>query len=526
MPLFSTLAAPFKTRPHFWLLALVLLLGAALRCFDLSSLPMGLHGDEGIVGYEARRILNEGSIGPYSPASFGQPSGPIYFSAIGVALGGDEILSIRAWSAIFGVLTIAALFFVLRASLGASFALLSAFLLATLCWHIHYSRIAFPLVAWPLMCVFIIGALHQAQIRGGARWWLGAGFLNGLGVYVYKAHPLFGLIALGIAVWILVRDRAATATRGFWLAAYGLTALLTASPMILYALGSATKYNQQFALTSIFNQAAWESLPSLPAQIYFLVARYVLWWDWMTLRPIADRSDGAGLMPMISPVLAGLALWGFFAFKRREPLIQWSRWIVVLMPVAAVVTNEGLARRTFALAPFLCVLAVVGAVEIVRWSRQFAAKRAWMRQLAPGFVGILLATHAALSWRAYFVTFGQSPTQAWIFCDELTKSLAYMRSVPPGRPIYFYSSRWSINYDTRKFLAPDLNARDASPEFSKNRQLVWPPPSDNGAVWVFVGFYKELAPELHRLFPGTKFLQGTNSIAAENNGPAFLVLEN
>lgn len=525
MPSAQTFAAKLKKCPHCWLLAFILLLAVALRCFDLSSLPMGLHGDEGIVGYEARRILQEGSIGPYSAASFGQPAGPIYFSALGVALGGDEILSLRALSAIFGVLTVLALFFVTRASLGASTALLCAFVLATLTWHIHYSRIAFPLIAWPLMCVLIVGALHQAQIRGQARWWIGAGFLNGLGVYAYKAHPLFGLIALGIAVWILLRDDAATSRRLGWLGLYVVAAILAANFLMRYALDPANNYGGQFALTSIFNSDDWKALDSAPQKLGFLTARYFGWWSWMIWRPVVDYTDGAGIMPMISPVLAGLAAIGFSAYKRREPLIQWSRWIVVLVPVAAVVTNDGLARRTLAMAPFLCVLAVVGVVELVRWSRRVGAKRALVTRLTPGFVGMLLALHAALSWHAYFITFARAPVQAWIFCDDLTTSLAYMRALPHERPIYFYSSRWSVTYDTRKFLAPDLNARDASLEFSENKQLVWPPPTQNGAVWIFLDSYQARAPELHALFPDAKLLVGAPS-RAQPGEPSFVVLEN
>ncbi len=525
MPSAKTLAATIKARPHFWLLALILVLAAVVRCWDLSGLPMGLHGDEGIVGYEARRILREGSIGPYSPASFGQPAGPIYFSALGIALNGNEILSIRAWSAIFGVLTVLALFFVARASLGASSALLCAFSLATLCWHVHYSRIAFPLVAWPLMCVLIIGALQPAQIQKRARWWIGAGFLNGLGVYAYKAHPLFGLIALAIAAWVLLRDDATPSKRWAWLGLYLAAAVLAANFLMRYALDPANNYGGQFAMTSIFNGADWKALDAWPQKLWFLAARYLNWWDWMIFHPAVDTTDGAGIMPMISPILAGLALLGLLAYWRREPLVQWSRWIIILMPLAAVVTNDGLARRTFALAPFLCVLAVVGAVELVRWGRQFSGKRAFAARLMPGVVGVLIAAHAAFSWHAYFVTFARAPVQAWVFCDELTTALAYMRALPPSRPIYFYSSRWSITYDTRKFLAPDINARDGSLEFAPDQQLLWPPPAQDHAVWVLLDSYKARAPELQALFPDAKLLIGAPS-RAEVGEPAFVVLEN
>ncbi len=522
-------AAKLQKRPHFWLLALILLLAATLRCFDLSGLPMGLHGDEAITGYEARRILREGSIGPYSPATYGQPAGPMYFAALGVALGGDEILSIRALSAIFGVLTVLALFWGARAELNASTALIATFLLATLCWHVHYSRIAFPLIAWPLMCVLIIGATQQAQIRGQARWWFGAGFLNGLGVYTYKAHLLFGAIALGFAVWSTLRSDAATSRRPIYrwgcLGLYLVAAIVAANFLLRFALDPAHNYGGQFAQTSIFNADDWKTLDSAPRKLWFLIARYGSWWSWMIWRPVADYTDGAGIMPMISPVVAALSVVGFLAAKRRETLVQWSRWIVVLMPVAAVVTNDGLARRTLSLAPFLCVLAAIGAVEIVRWSRQFSGKRSFIARTMPGFVGTLLALHAALSWHAYFVTFARAPVQAWVFCDDLTNALAYMRSLPRERPIYFYSSRWSITYDTRKFLAPDLNARDASLEFSPDHQLLWPPPTEQGAVWIFLDSYQARAPELQAQFPNAKFLVGAPS-RAQPGEPSFVVLEN
>ena len=37
------------------------------------------------MGLEARRILDRGSIGPYSPTALGQPDGPMYLAASGPA---------------------------------------------------------------------------------------------------------------------------------------------------------------------------------------------------------------------------------------------------------------------------------------------------------------------------------------------------------------------------------------------------------------------------------------------------------
>ena len=100
-----------------------------------------------------------------------------------------------------------------------------------------------------------------------------------------------------------------------------------------------------------------------------------------------------------------------------------------------------------------------------------------------------------------------------------------MRALPREKPIYFYSSRWSVTYDTRKFLAPDLNARDASAEFSESHQLLWPPPANDGAVWVFLDSYQARARELQTLFPNAKWLNGAPS-RAQPGEPSFVVVEN
>src|SRR5579884_1308375 len=186
-----------------WEIALVagiLLIAAALRFWHLTSLPAGLHGDEAWTGIEGRRILREGWIGPCSPSALGQPSGPLYVTAVAVWLFGNTIFAVRLVPALMGLLTIAALYVVIRRNLGTWAALAGAALLALMDWHIHFSRIGFPLAAWPLTVVLAAGALMEALRTQDWRWWAAAGALTGLGIYAYNADPVFvaivGLFAL------------------------------------------------------------------------------------------------------------------------------------------------------------------------------------------------------------------------------------------------------------------------------------------------------------------------------------------
>src|SRR5690606_7818515 len=86
-----------------WFIGIVAVLA---RFTLLDSLPDGLHGDEGSTGLDARRIIDEGSIGPYTPSALGQPAGPMYVAAVFVKLLGSEIVSVRAPMATMGVATV------------------------------------------------------------------------------------------------------------------------------------------------------------------------------------------------------------------------------------------------------------------------------------------------------------------------------------------------------------------------------------------------------------------------------------
>ena len=503
-------------RSPFIALALILMFAAVLRVWNLADLPAGLHGDEGIVGYEARRILREGAIGPYSTQSFGQPAGPIYFTALAEKIGGESILTIRLVSAFFGVLGVAAMFGLVRRQYGDKAGLLGAFLLAVLPWHLHFSRIAFPLIAWPLCVILAIWTLLEALEKPNGWRFAFAGFWLGLGIYAYKAHPLFLLLGLIFGVVCGWKNSSISLSKNaVFRVVFVAATLLTANFLIRYALDPANDYNAQLKLYSVWNQADYLALSSQTQKIAFLAARYFGWWRGALLGGATDYGDGAGIIPLFSPLLFGLALVGFFSWKKRDALANFSRVVVVVMPLANVVTIEAFARRTMALAPFLCVLAVVGALAIV----QIGARP----NIGKTLVASAVAAIAFVGVRSYFVNFASDKQQAWIFCDQLSKSVERLKKVPVSRPIYFYSDRWSCTYDTRKFLAPDLRVLDRSEKFGAQNAGFAPLGGDQKPVWILLDAYQNRLGELQRAVPGGNVENGPISIV--DGQPAFILYQ-
>jgi len=173
------------------LLIAILFLGLFLRVYKLDTLPDGFFCDEASLGYNAWAILHHGidetgASYPLYATSLGVHKNPVfvYSSMIPIGLFGLSEWSVRLTSAVFGFLTIAAVFWLLFEIHGTLAGLIGAMLLAILPWNLHFSRIAFELIAWP--CLFTAGlAAFLRGCRIGGYSFLWAGLFWGLSLHSY-----------------------------------------------------------------------------------------------------------------------------------------------------------------------------------------------------------------------------------------------------------------------------------------------------------------------------------------------------
>ena len=474
---------------------LIVAAALGLRLHELTTLPAGFHGDEAVAGQEAQRILREGSIGPYSPYVWGQPTGPIYLMAASVWAFGNTIFAVRLVPALLGALTVLALYLLLRRAFGLPVAIAGASLLAVMSWHLHYARIGFPLEAWPLAVTLAVAALMEARRRDDWRWWLAAGGLAGLGMHAYNAHPLFlGILVLFIGLDVLWRRRLNLAALGGFVAMLALAAL----PLAVYALTQPQEYATHFQEASFFQREEWLAAVTLADKARLIAGRYVGFWEHACCKPEVDLVDASGITPLARPALLLLAAAGALLglARRRHPLVVLGLLIVLLTPFGAVFTVGAVARRTLIMAPFLATFAALGAVEIVALARAWGRRRAAVAAVAAaGLFGLV----AAQTWHDYFVTFAGSPEQRRILGDELTDASLFMADLPDEHYVYFYFERASFHYPTRPFLAPDARGEDRSAEFGRPGFDI--DPAQGAPVFVLVGAYKPAIEEVQRLYP-------------------------
>jgi 4-amino-4-deoxy-L-arabinose transferase-like glycosyltransferase len=504
---------------------IVVAVAALLRTVQLTTVPQGLHGDEAAYGLEGERILREGWIGPYSGINLGLPSGPLYPVALAVGLFGNTILAVRIGQALCGALTVLVLYVVVARNIGPVAATVAAAVLATLAWHVHLSRVGFSLATWTLCVVVAMGALVEAIRRRDWRWWLAAGAAAGAGVYVYNAHVVVLAILLGYLALHLVAERwcprlvcpkTAALERAATPTIVGITlfvaaVVITAVPMLQYALDPRTGFFSHYQAATLGSNTRWQAAEGPSARLAFLVSEYGAYWRQVCCQPAVDGVDGTGVTPLAPLGLLALAALGlgYGLAARRQPLVVLSALLVFLLPVAAVLTGlDAAGRRTVALAPILALFAGLGVAELLR---AVGARSGWWREAGTAALALAVAALAYQGLTDYFVRFAGSSVDRGVFVRELTDASLYLRTLPAGSRVYFYASRWSVNYETRRYLAPNVDGEDRSLEFGGAHTGIDVVQSGTPSVFVLLGDYRRLLPSIQARYPGGTLIQGGSS---------------
>jgi len=163
-----------------------------------------------------------------------------YWQAWGIDLFGYTLTALRYISAIFGVLTIPAVYLLARTLFTPRVGVIAALLIATFPPHLHFSRLGINNVADPLFGVLMLAFLTRGLQRHRQIDFALAGVALGLTQYFYEGgRVIFPALAL---VWVgaLVISRGVQINRAVLLR-LGLTALvgvLIAAPFYLALLGN------------------------------------------------------------------------------------------------------------------------------------------------------------------------------------------------------------------------------------------------------------------------------------------------
>lgn len=200
-------------RLDLFIVTVIVLLAAFFRLYRLDQLPPGLHYDEAFNATMAQRVLSGVERPIYFTEDLTEEPMAIYLTALSFGLFGVSPWSIRLVSALAGIATVVAIYFLARALFQSrGTAALAAFVLAILYWHVNFSRLGMEPIFVPLTMTLAFEFLWHAlrpnpltpfPYRAGG-WGIGGIFLAAT-QYTYKAAlfvPILFVAFIGTEILI------------------------------------------------------------------------------------------------------------------------------------------------------------------------------------------------------------------------------------------------------------------------------------------------------------------------------------
>lgn len=422
-----------RRNAHLVLFGLVLLLGAALRVYHLSSVPSELIVDELDLYNSAHSIATtghdiDGTLQPFFYCSLTR-NPPIYAIAgyaSSLILGKDPF-GLRFPAVIFGLISILALYGIARElTRRRDVALVAALTMAVSPVFIQFSRIAWePSSELP----FLLGGLYvllrtfrRAEDSGApgrpafGGIALGA-LLLGLASYTYMAGWFYAVVlggALGLLFAIRYPTRAVVAN-----ALGGVAIWFVVSAPALWEW-----FFDDHTMTRTRNLSTFANGANL-ATLQTFLHNYIVHFRWSYLvttgDPLSGQTwrylDGFGAFYWWVIVLAIVGAAGAHRYVRARWGPPWIWVWLVAYPLGGALTNEGApnAPRTLAGAPVFCLLAAIGLTLLADLATRIPRER--VARIAGIAVRALFGAAVALSVTLfsifYFTRYVHQNSNAW-----------------------------------------------------------------------------------------------------------------
>ena len=306
-------------------LLLLMAVAAALRLWQIDSIPPGFHFDESFEGLEAWRILTDSTYRPiFLTGNFGVPPANAYANAVtfGIVsrLGGEPgPTAMRVTAAFFGVLGVAATWLAARElrhlgapRLTAAFPWLAATLLTTTRWHIHFSRMGIEPILVPLVTATALWLLLRALRTQSKLTFAIFGVVTAFSMYTYQGAWILPFLLAGawaILWWYEWRqgNQRTLFTGGMIAAAVAVIGVL---PLALFALAQPELFLLRPEQIAVGGEAATQQSLGESALAYVLM-----------FVPLVQAGD---LDPRRNiPGLAALNLWQAIPFWLGVALAFW-----------------------------------------------------------------------------------------------------------------------------------------------------------------------------------------------------------
>ncbi len=460
----------------------ILLLGFALRVYDLTGTPQGISGDE-LYYYDDARLVLRGQFPVYFPNNFGHEPMFQYGLAAFTRLLGQRAFTSRYTAVFGGMLGLALAYALAKRLFNRRSALVTMALFATVFWSLFLTRVGLRAFTFPVMTMFGLYALYRALQDRSWRWTIAAGVLNGLTMYTYVASRVFPGIVVGWLLILLIFNRSFLSRNLARLGIFMVLAVAVWLPLMLYEQQNPGIANQRlYTMGGPYYEIRRGNFSGLLANIPAVAGMF-------TIRGDPDRRYNPDARPVFDPITGlffylgiALALWRF-----RKPayslLLVWLA--VALLPTLLSPSAPAFLRAGGAVFPAYASVGIGLDWLLEKIERRRPAALTPARLAFAGLIGALAL--AAWTATALFGPWRTSPESMKVYESDLYLAARYLDR-NPSTPANIFVVAGKAADDAQRIF----RLQTAQPHSVRwTSGMVWP--AQEGETWYL--FNQEAMPD-------------------------------
>jgi len=395
--------------PEVLSLLFLLAVATALRVVAIESFPAQLHNDEMSCLLEARPFLAEGQE-LFNPGWFDCPHLGFFLTSIPMHILGPTLLALRLSSALLGVISLLAVYMLVRRLFGVRPAMLLLLFTAPFHWHLHYSRAGFHYMQAGSLTVVALWLFVTAVDRRSPMIFACAGVAVGIACQTYYAAWLLPviLVAWSAARWLSNRGDGSIALRGLVVTA-ALFAVTTAPILVHYATRphTATSRTEQVFLLSEQNREHVSRVYGTDNALEILVrqaARLTRFFFGETgERSVQYGFHGRFIDPFLLPLFVAGLIYCLTLLRTPGGQLLWL-WVGGTVVAGSLLTIDApFSPRLITITPILLLFPALLINRLLRIGP--VARHRWLKAAAVAGVAALVVASGWWNLRTTFITY-------------------------------------------------------------------------------------------------------------------------
>ncbi len=501
------------------LLLLIIAIGSIFRLWQINNIPPGIYPDEAINANQGWEAAETGNYQPFYPENHGREGLFINLIGLSFSIFGTSILSFKAVSIFFGILTILGLFLLTDEILHPIapekerkfIALLSSFLLATSFWHLNFSRIGFRAIMLPFVLTFAFYFLFKGLREKNKISFILAGIIYGIGFHTYISFRLSVLLLAAIILfWMYVYFKRKELKQFFVFGLYFIIpAIIVALPIGIYFLQNPQDFISRAAPISVFAQES--PVKAFLVSLIKHLGMFNVYGD-------PNWRHNFATYPMLPIPLGIMFLIGIgFSVKKTIALIRSKSFVsansflllifwffALLLP--GVLTYEGLphALRVIGIIPVVYIFTSIGIWRIYR-----IIKERFNKIIPITLIVIMVLSSASFEINRYFSDWGKRDEVKSSFNQSFMETGLFLNSLPGGMKKYVIKNEGELPVETVTFIQrcaqKDEKTFYISPDRIKEIEA-----GPEKTIIVFMRKDDHLLNEVKNIFPQGKFKEENN----------------